>query len=152
MTLTALNFVEVGLGVYTLTLAASDVDTLGTLSIVTTGAGIDQNTAFVEVVAASQATTTVSLETCVINGHVYDSTGLPKVGASVNARVVGLPSIEQSQAAVTDDLVTALTNANGEFFLSLVRLADVEITIPEANYRRRLVVPNEASAALFEIP
>jgi hypothetical protein len=149
--LTGSNFVEVGNGIYDFTLDATDVDTLGSLTIVITGAGIDQSTTIIEVVAASVATSVVSLQTCVISGHVHDATGQPVPGASVSARVVGLPSIEQSQAAVTDDLVTAKTNSNGEFFITLVRLADVEIFISASNFRRRLVVPNQASAQLFAI-
>ena len=150
--LTASNFTEVGFGTYEITLAAGDVDTLGTASFVVDGAGIDQSTTFFEVVGADVVTSPVTLQTCNINGHVYDATGSPIVGAAVSARVIGLPSIEQSQAAVTNELVTATTDANGEFNIALVRLADVEITIPMANFRRQLVVPNQASISLFEIP
>jgi hypothetical protein len=152
VTLSGSNFVEVGLGVYTLTLAAGDVNTLGSLAIVITGADIDQYTSFIDVVGASIATTSVSLETCVIDGYVHDVTGQPVVGVAVLARVIGSPSVEQSQSAVTDDLVAAKTNSNGQFFLTMVRLADVEVFIPASNYRRRLVVPNSASANLYQIP
>lgn len=151
-TLDGTNFTEVGNGVYAITLSATDVDTLGPLVIVVNGAGIDQSTTIVNVVAAAEATTSVSLQTCVVSGHVHSVNGTPIVGAAVSARVIGLPSIEQSASAVTDDLVTAKTNSNGEFFLELVRLADVEVFIPNANYRRRLVVPNQASAVLFNVP
>lgn len=151
-TLDGTNFNEVGNGVYRITFTTADLDTLGAFTIVVTGADIDQSTTIASVVAASQATTAVSLETCVISGHVHDALGNPVLGASVSARAVGLPSIEQSQSAVTNDLVSVKTNSNGEFFLTLVRLADVEVFIPAANYRKRLVVPNQASAQLFEIP
>ena len=151
-TLDGTNFTEIGNGVYTITFTAAELDTLGSFTIVVTGATIDQYTLFAEVVAADTVTSTASLETCVVSGHVANALGLPEVGASVSARVIGLPSIEQSVAAVTDDLVTVTTNANGEFFITLIRLADVEVFIPAANYRKRLVVPNEASVKLFDIP
>lgn len=151
-TLDGTNFAEVGNGVYAITFLAAELDTVGLFTVVVTGADIDQSTTIASVSATAPAGTSVSLETCVITGHVFDGNGQPIENASVSARALGLPSIEQHVAAVTQDLVTATTDSGGQFFLELVRLADVEITIPRANYRRQLVVPNAASASLFDIP
>jgi len=148
-TLSSGNFTEVGLGVYTIGFTTTELNTLGSFVVIVTGATIDQSTTVASVVAAAQASTAVSLEMCVITGHVTDMQGTPKQGIAVSAQVLGMPSIEQNQVALTDDLVSVLTDANGAFFLPLARLVDVEITIPATNYRRRLVVPNAASADLF---
>jgi hypothetical protein len=150
--LTALNFIEQGNGVYEIIFTAAELNTVGTFTVVVTGVDIDQSTTIAQVVPADEVSSSVSLQTCVVTGHVTLPTGAPFVGAAVSARIIGMPSIEQSQAVVTDDLVTAQTNENGEFFLTLIRLADVEVFIPVANYRKRLVVPNAASAELFDIP
>jgi hypothetical protein len=151
--LAAPDVVEHGDGVYTIAFTAAELDTVGSFTVKVQSATIDQYVVVPNVVAQGQASTAVSLETCILTGHVFDAAGQPIPGAAVSARVLGLPSIEQNQAAVTDDLVTATTDASGEFFLTLVRLADVEVFIPEANYRRRLRVPNSATANLFtEVP
>ena len=62
--------------------------------------------------------------------------------------MIASPTIENS-VALTRDLVSVTTDSNGEFFLELVRLTEVEIFIPTVNYRRQLTVPNSASANLF---
>ena len=149
--LTGANFADVGNGTYTITFTAAELDTVGSFTVVVTGASIDQSTTVINVVAAGTASTSTSLSTCVISGYVLDLTGAAVLGAAVSARVVGAPSIEQSTAAVTDQLVSATTDDNGQFFITLVRLADVEIFIPIVNFRRRLVVPNEPSAELLNI-
>jgi len=145
-------FTEVGLGVYTISFSAADLDTVGPLTVVVTGATTDQSTTQVQVVAADETPTTVSLQTCTLTGHVAALDGQPLSGVAVSARVLGRPSVEQNAAVMDDGLVTATTDGNGQFFLTLVRLADVEVFIPAANFRRRIVVPNQASADLFEVP
>ena len=147
--LDALNWTEIGSGVYTIQFTAVELDTVGTFTVKVTGATIDQYVTISSVLAEGTTPTEVSLETCVLNGHVFGANGKAVVGAAISARVLGLPSIEGSVAAITDDLVAATTDANGEFFLSLVRGADVEIFIAAANYRRQLTVPNSAAANLF---
>jgi len=149
-TLDGTNFAEVGNGTYEITFTAVELDTVGDFTVVCTGAAIDQSTTIIQIVAATQATTPVSLQTCIINGHVNNLNGTPVPNVSVTALVLGQPSIEQSQAVMTENEVAAQTNANGEFFLTLVRLADVEVFIPETNFRRRFVVPNQVSANLFK--
>lgn len=150
-TLDGSNFVEIGNGVYTVTFTEAELDTIGPFVIVITGADIDQSTTLIQVFAAEDDLTNVSLDTCVISGHVFDVAGKPVKNVAVSCKVLGLPSIEQSVAAVTNTLLSAKTAENGEFFIEVVRLADVEFYIPAVNYRRRLVVPNTASINLFDI-
>lgn len=151
-TLTIDDFTEIGSGVYTIDFTATELDTLGQFVIKVTGTGIAQSITIVDIVPAGTVSSAVTLSKCVISGQIADVTGYPIAGAAVTARVVGAPSIELNTVAVTDDLVSVKTDLNGEFFISLIRLADVEITIPTVNYKRRLVVPNMASATLFNIP
>jgi hypothetical protein len=147
------NFHEIGLGVYTVDFTAGELNTLGALVVVIQGVTIDQSTTVDQVVPPETTTTAVSLQTCVLTGHVNNLLGRPQQNITISAQVLGMPSIEQFAAALTDDMITAITDVNGEFILELVRLADVEITIPAANYRRRITVPNQASADLFtEVP
>lgn len=141
--------VEIGDGVYTILFFASELDTVGSFTVKVTGATITQHVAIASVLAAGTTPTVAAVQTCVINGHVFDPSGRPLQGAGVGARIIGFPSIEQNSIGLTTNEVTAVTDANGEFFLTLVRLAEVEVTIPVMNYRRQITVPNLASANLF---
>lgn len=145
----ATDFAEIGSGVYTIKFTAAELNTVGSFVITVTSASIDQSVTICQVIPTTQTSVSISLETCVVFGYIADLSGNPLEGVAVSARVLGMPSIEQNIAAVTDDLVSVKTDANGEFFLPLVRLADVEIFIPAVNYRRTLVVPNADSANLF---
>jgi len=142
---------DVGEGAYTILFFASELNTLGAFGFVITGTTIDQYSQTATVVAASVVAVPVTAQLCTLTGHLVDLKGAPLANSGISARVLGLPSVEQSQFLVGDDLVSTKTDANGEFFLSLVRLADVEIFIPAVNYRRRLVVPNQATAELLGI-
>jgi hypothetical protein len=150
-TLTTGNFREIGSGAYEIDLTTSDLNTVGSISVMVDGADIDTiiTTATVSASGNIVPGTSVTFETCVLWGHVVDATGVPQANISVSAQVLGLPSIEGSQAVLLQLPIATMTDANGQFFLSLVRLADVEIFIPSVEFRRRLVVPNQSSANLF---
>lgn len=148
-TLSADDWDEIGDGVYAIDFTAAELNTLKNLTVKVTGADIDQFVTFCTVVAAASGSTAVSVETCILSGHVFDAAGSPVEDATISVRILGRPSIEQNAAAITDDMISAKTDANGEFFISLVRLCEVEIFIPVANYRRVVTVPNAASANLF---
>ena len=144
------DLVEQGDGVYTINFTALELSTPGSFTVKIQAATIDQSVTIVAVLAEGQTGAgAAALETCIITGNVNDTTGQPVANAAVTAVILGLPSIEQSVAVLTDARVSVKTDVNGEFFLPLVRLADVEVFIPEANYRRTFVVPNQASANLF---
>jgi hypothetical protein len=149
-TLSGSNFAEVGLGVYTIQFTTAELDTAGVFVVVVTGATIDQSTTLVNVLPVTEATTSVTVNTCTITGHVFELTGVPMVGVAVSATILGHPSIEQNEIVLADTTVSVTTDSNGMFFLPLIRLADVEIAIPAANYRRRIVVPNQSTADLFK--
>ena len=142
-------FEEIGNGLYTIDFFAAELDTLGSFTFIVDGAAIDQSTNIVTILAVTETPTTLSVQTCVITGHLKDAQGVPLVGTGVTARVIGLPSIEQNQIAISNELVSVTTDVNGQFFLTLIRQADVELFIPIANYRRQFVVPNQANANLF---
>lgn len=143
-------FKEIGSGVYTIEFLSTELDTVGSFTYKVTGSTINQFVGIANVVEADQVSTVQSLNTCIVSGHILDVRGEPVIGASVSARVLGFPTII-SGIGVSDDTVSARTDKNGEFFLELVRLAEVDVRIPEINYRRQLTVPNKASATLFEI-
>lgn len=153
-TLTALNFAEKGEGVYTITFTTSELNTLGVFVVVVQGADIDQSTTTANIVAAAAATVVPpTAQVCNLFGHVVTPAGDPKQNVAVTAMIYGHPSIEQYSLAVADDAITTVTDANGYFQFNVLRLAEIEVFIPDVDYRRRLTVPNQASANLLtEVP
>jgi hypothetical protein len=139
---------EVGSGVYEVEFTATELDTLGSFIYKVTGATIEQYVEVVDVVAATQPTTPTSLDTCLITGHVFDVAGNPIANATVSAKILAPPSLS-GEVGLGNSRVSVKTDASGEFFLELVRLAYVDITISSMNYRRQLTVPNSASVNLF---
>jgi hypothetical protein len=144
------DWTELGSGVYTLAFTAAELDTVGPLVFTVNSATTAQFVGEVDVVAASVATTAAEVLTCVLSGYVYDLQGMPVAGSPVWARVLGVSY--QGTVGVTADSASTMTNANGQFFLTLARLVEVQIDVPRMNYSRRLTVPNAATADLFEVP
>jgi hypothetical protein len=146
--LAAPDVTELGSGVYSIAFTAGELDTLGEFVIKVTGATVNQFIGVHDVSADATASTTASLPVCVISGHILGLEGDPVQNASVSARILSVPSTVGS-VGVSTARVGTFTNANGEFFLTLTRLAYVEIIIPETGYKRTITVPNVASANLF---
>jgi hypothetical protein len=150
-TLTALNFIEKGNGFYGVTfLGAGELNVVGQFVFVVLGAGLQtsQNSAQVVSAASLIPTTPVALPVCTVTGNVNGPDGEGMSGVVISARLVGEPTIEVN-VALTDDALTAQTDDNGVFTLTLVRLAVYEIFIPRVNYRRQITVPNLATVNLF---
>lgn len=141
-------FVEIGSGVYTIEFLSTELDTIGAFTFKVNGATIRQFVEVVNIVAVDTVTTLVTIPTCIINGHVFDLNGKPLQGAAVSARILGFPTISNA-AALGDELVSVTTDAAGEFFLEVARLATIDLIIPKANFRRQFVVPNQSSVNLF---
>lgn len=154
--LDALNFVEIGGGVYQINFTTADTDTLGTMYVRTTGATINTslNSAFIAASAPVNPTTPLTIETTNLFGYITDPQGNPVVGASVSARVLATPTIgiAGSEGYVqSTSLVTAKTDNSGFFTITLVTGSQVDIFIGAANYRRTLQVPS-SNTNLFDIP
>jgi hypothetical protein len=144
------DWTELGGGVYTLAFTAGELGVLGPLVFTVNSATTDQFVGQAMVVAAAAATTPVEVLTCTLTGYVTDMAGLPEVSAGVTARLLGVSY--QGNIGLSDASVSTTTNANGQFFLTLARLAEVQVDIPSMNYSRRLTVPNSETAELFEVP
>jgi len=72
----------------------------------------------------------------------------------VSARILAQPTILHPQSEgmiLSTGLVTALTDVDGFFTISLVAGAQVDVFIPASGYRRTLTVP-ASSVNLFDIP
>jgi hypothetical protein len=141
-------FVEIGNGTYTIAFSASELDTLGSLTVTVNGATIQQSVTIANVVEPCVTSPSTTLETCTLFGTVLSPDGKPVAGAGVSARILSLPTIANG-VGLSTSVVTATTDANGAFYLSVVQLAFVEVFIPAMNYRRQLTVPAQTSANLF---
>lgn len=106
----------------------------------------------VDVVVATSAPTESApvVATCVIKDHLLDLSGAAVENEGVYARLLALPALITG-VGVEDRIVSAKTDANGFFQLTLVQGATVDIIIPSTGYRRTIVVPSTTFANLFEI-
>tara|TARA_Y100001973_G_C5203096_1_gene339326 strand:+ start:187 stop:1071 length:885 start_codon:yes stop_codon:yes gene_type:complete len=94
--------------------------------------------------------TTPSLATCKLYGFVVDLTGSPIANTGVSVKLLAVPST-MSNAGLYDNIVSAKTDANGYFEISVLQQATVDIVIADIGYRRTVTVPSTTLAKLFEL-
>jgi hypothetical protein len=158
LSLTALNFTDLGNGFYEIELTAADVDTLGSLYLSFTGASIKTSFIVASVVVAASAPpvppSPFTPQTTTIFGYIYGQNGSPSANVSVLVRTITKPAILHPQdqgILITEKFITTSTDASGFFSLDLLTGTQVEVLIADANYRRVLTVPVNSSN-LFDIP
>lgn len=148
--LTALNFVEINNGFYSLELTAADTDTLGQFAARITGASITPSLlsgVVIDVTAVVPSTTTPPATTTLF-GYVFGPDAAPVRNAPVTARVLSQPTVLHpglDGIGIATATVSTKTDANGYFELSLVAGLAVDFIISAVNYRRTLVVPSVSS-------
>lgn len=146
MILDGTNFVEVGGGTYSITLAIADTDVLGNLYVRVSGATIKTAlaTSYVAATAPVNPVASLSINTTALFGYIVDLQGNPVVGAAVSARVLATPALGSSTEDYiqADTLVTVKSDADGFFTITLISGAQVDFYIPSAGYRRTLQVPS----------
>lgn len=154
MTLSGANFTEVGGGTYEISFSVLDTDTLGNLYIRVSGATIKTalETVYVAATVPVNPTSSLSINTTALFGYIVDLQGAAVAGASVSARVLATPALGSSteEYIQADTLVTAKSDSDGFFTMTLISGAQVDIYIPSAGYRRTLQVPS-TSTNLFDI-
>ena len=116
------------------------------------GVTIDEFERTIDVIRATsvESEAAPALSTCVIKDHIADLSGAPIENVSVSARLLALPTLV-SGVGVNNQIVTAVTDTNGFFQMTLIQGATVDVIIPSTGYRRTIVVPSTTSANLFEI-
>ena len=146
-------------GYYTLLLSPVDLSTLDSFlyTVASYGGAVvpiafDEFERTIEVVVATSAESesAPTLETCILKDNVVDLAGNPVQNISISARLLAVPGVAQN-VGVKDQVVTATTDANGFFQLTVLQDATIDIVIPKIGYRRTLVVPSTTSANLFEV-
>lgn len=156
--LTALNFTNLGSGFYEIAVTAADTNTLGSLYFSFSGATIKTSliVARVAVSAAAPPTPPASYTPplTTIFGYIYGQAGTPKANVTVMFRTTSKPTIIHpldQGILVTEEFLTTVTDSTGFFSQDLLTGAQVEVLIPDSNYRRVITVP-ATTANLFDIP
>jgi len=141
-------------GYYLILFTSSELDTLGTFTYsVAFDTGTDEIVVrTIDVVAAYGVDTesAPSVSACILKDHIVGLDGTPTQNVSVSARLLSLPTLASS-AGMVDQVVSATTDANGFFQLSVPQGATLDVTIPAIGYRRTIVVPSATLQNLFEI-
>lgn len=155
---TALTFTNLNGGFYEIAVTSSDTDTLGSAYFSISGATIKSSLVACRVVVAASAPPTppagYTPPTTTIFGYIYDQAGAAKANVTAMFRIISKPTVlhPTSQGIlITDQFLTATTDAYGFFSIDLITSAQVEIIIADANYRRVITVPN-TSSNLFDLP
>lgn len=141
---------ELGNGFYSIAFTTAELNTLGEFIFVLNGATVTQFAGEVTVVSAATTPTAAQLLTCLLTGYVFELNGQPVDGASVVARVVGQPTV-QGNIGVSNLTASVATDAYGQFFLPLPRLALCDVTIDRVGYQARVTVPNASTADLYTL-
>jgi hypothetical protein len=149
------NFREFSGGFYELDLATTDTSVAGSLDIRWAGATLRTGllTAFVARVTPTNPVSTQPPPLSSLFGFIYDSSGNPVFCAAISVRVLSQPTILHPATegmVLASGLVTALSDTDGFFTLTLVAGSQVDVIIPAAGFRRTLTVPATASN-LFDI-
>ena len=142
-------------GYYSTLFAPSDLDTLDPFYYAITQFSVTAFDTFdrtIEVVPAASAESESAgpFATCVLKDNVVDLQGNPVQNISISARMLAVPGVSQG-TGISDQVVSATTDANGFFQLTILQTATVDIVIPKIGYRRTLVVPSTTAANLFEV-
>ena len=141
-------------GYYLILFSDTELNTLGdfTYSVVFDTGADEIVVKTVEVVAATGVDTesAPSLDTCILKDHVLNLDGTAAQNVAVYARLLALPTFAAS-AGIIDQVVSAKTDANGFFQLSVPQGATLDVTIPATGYRRTILVPSATLQNLFEI-
>jgi len=161
-TLTSPEFRENGSGVYEILFSTANLNTLGSFLYVVNGNGTLPTPAVRQFVgqafiqSASNFTPgTISVVTNIITGNLVDLHGNALPNAAISARVLAAPSLTGASpniGGISVEMVGTRTDQGGFFALELIQGTLVDITIPEVNYRRTLMVPSNSTDILFDIP
>lgn len=143
--LTPSNWQDAGHGVYVLSLDPADVEGVGGIVVLISAApdakpSIPPSLHAFEVVETRHAAGTPAIPKTTICGYLVTLDEHGKAKAQVTARVASFPLVVGG-AGISNDVVTAETNAEGYFELELVTGASVTIQIPSINYTRNIIVP-----------
>jgi len=149
------NLREFSLGFYEIDLSAANTSTAGSLDVRVTGPTIRTQlvSAFIAVVAPTNPVASQPPPRTSLFGFVYQADGSPAQNISVSAKILSQPTILHplTEGMVLGiGLVTARTDADGFFSISLVSGAQVDVFIPASGFRRTLTVPS-VSTNLFDI-
>lgn len=154
--LTTLNWTELSGGFYEIDLAITDTDVLGNLHVRVQGGTVRTSLVCSYVIATAPVNlpTVTPPSTVAVFGYVYHPDASPLAGASVSARILGIPTVLHPGSeglVISQNLVVAKTDSNGFFTVNLISGTAVDFIISAAGYRRTFSVPG-VSTNLFDIP
>jgi len=140
------SWLALGHGVYSLRLDPEDLPEPGSMSVLLQGEFEPALTSFRVVSRLQSSATDVMLTTLV--GRVVGVDGKPKAKAPVVAKLASAPPVYVGGAAVGPEPITVETDEHGDFSMSLVTGAQVQVTIQAVNWAKQFVVPPPPAAGL----
>lgn len=88
---------------------------------------------------------------CRVYGCVSTAAGVRVPDSSITAKILEYPQSVVSPTFVDKEEVSALSDSQGRFEILLLRGAFVEISVPALCFRRTVLIPDQAEAALVSL-
>lgn len=144
------NWLELGGGLYALTIPATVLNVLGSFYFNLSGVGFDLYEEQFQVVPTPLQMIAQNNE-CIITGNLVDVTGLPTLGTQqVIFRVAQLPNKIGASLLSSTRIITN-PDAYGNFSVAFIQGATLIVEIPQAGISAQIVVPMQPSALLTDL-
>ena len=148
----SVNWVEVGLGFYHLTLSPADLSALGPFVLLLSGTGFDSQVVQIDVNPVPLAITPAP-GICVVSGNLIDIGGQPGDPAlmQITFKPVTIPSQVGGTSIVSANITKTIPDALGNFSVSLLQGQVVIVEIPRAGIRNQITIPLQSSATILSL-
>jgi len=147
--LTALNWVNLGSGYYSIRFSAEDMSRTGSFVYTLTGVGFD-NFAYDEFVILPSPNT-VEKDICVVTGQIVDIRSVNStVPIKVSMRPVEFPAKYKNKMVAAATIYTYL-DSEGKFSLSILRGVICIVEIPRVGIKHQITIPDVATADLISL-
>lgn len=146
------NWTEVGLGYYYLTLTPADLSALGPLVLSFTGTGFTPHSSELDVNPVPLAITPAP-GICVVTGNIIDIGGQPGDPdlMQITFKPVTIPSQVGGTSLVAANIVKTIPDVLGNFAVSLLQGQSVVVEIPRTGIRNQITIPMQSSATLLSL-
>ena len=155
-TITRIDWFEAGTGYYSVLVLPTELDQLGTFTVRIGNAGgstfdvFGQNVEVIPFTGINTSSLPYAPLTCTLFGHVIDLQGNAVQNTSVYTRMLATPIMAYGEGFL-DKVVTAKTDSNGFFQLTVAQKTTVQVVIPDIGYSRTITVPQSTQSNLFEL-
>jgi len=144
-----------GDGYYSVLITPEEVESLGTFTFridpsLHSAQTFGQNVEVIPYTGVSNTPVSGVPDICTLYGWVLNLQGTPVPNTSVYARLLATP-VWAYGSSFFDNVISAKTDTNGFFQLTIAQNLTIEVIAPDVGYKRVIVVPSTTQANVFEL-